>query len=84
MNVSSIKNFKPWVPRPYMSVAKHNVLRETSSAISETCKADHAYILRTYCPQLCAIRAGMSNGNVAVRLIGTAFLFVPCARKVSS
>ena len=40
--------------------------------------ADHTNILRTYGPQLSAIWAGMANSDVAVRLVGTAFLFGSC------
>ena len=39
---------------------------------------DHTNILRTYGPQLSAIWAGMANSDVAVRLVGTAFLFGTC------
>lgn len=48
--------------------------------ISETCRTDHAYILRTYCPQLSAVSTNVADGDVPVRLVGTAFLLRLCIK----
>ena len=58
-----------------MSAAKRKVQSETGCTISQTCRADHAYILRTHCPKLGAIWPGEGVFDFTLELVVAASFY---------